>query len=632
MSKSKITPKKVSNPKDEEEAWTKTIEQIILLLENMVEDKKILVIGGKSFNPHQGVTNLSTEFINSLSMALKQESTEILTPSVKDNDVREAVIYQRPATNMKQPLKVTFYDTSAFSTIHDQEKLATLIRFLLEGKLKPSEFRPNLFKSEAELRKHYKNIEVKSSKIFKAVIYLEDDSNDGDAIILADLITKAIKRSDKRLVNTIPVIRVLLNGEKDPITADHKVSVSADESNLTKKHNFGLPQQRYNLETYRWSDAYTDFDMDTETCPPGYKQLQQQILDTCEKIKNAGQQENADQQKRELRGSPSLASPPTKLGKCSLGNATGFTRQKISDLNDIKEVFEDEETQDSGVTIDLDDELTDNDHDNETKTNENPTRQKNSDNTELCMNNTNLTNALIDSPIPSIANLQAAAPNSGRNSPHANIQAVALTQFSASPAGTPDGSSTPKQRSTSRSSGRRMSSPEIQPIGSFSRQNSAPTESSFYKESWEDTDTDNIFVNNTCNSYNNNYGFTPLRAQAVSSNFAKSSSMSNLQNLANKLNADISQRFKFNYRIPPAKSKIKSLSLLLFLEQLLEIIFYENSSGSVLGSIWQLNMRARGTSSSGEGGVARDQPLTDLFKTLMGKRIVGSKREAKRRN
>lgn len=95
--------------------------------------------------------------------------------------------------------------------------------------------------------------------------------------------------------------------------------------------------------------------------------------------------------------------------------------------------------------------------------------------------------------------------------------------------------------------------------------------------------------------------------EAVGKNSEKSKNLDETElPLQNK-----SDRFEFNVRLGPEDiTKKKSLSLLLLLEYLLDIIYHEDS---VTSHVWKIKPN------SGARSQDREIPLTDLFKSLMGR-------------
>ena len=574
-------------------------------LDNMSDEKKVLVIGGE----HVG----TTEFINSIDLALTDADKEKLGPSTKNFTLRPATIYKRiKVQKSKNPTHIVFYEAFGFEHMKDQCKLATILRFLLEGKLKPSEFHWSLIQQENFLRKHFKNIEVRSTKAFSAIIYLENEYDDAETVKISSLITKAINRSDKQTVKKIPVIRCFLNGEKDCITSDLKSSLSADDSNVTSKNDFGLPKHRFNLDSYSWIDGYTDIDIENEDLPAGYLQCQQEELDRCKQeqlnkqmskakdkiealgnVLEEGEESEEEQEKKSIEEvfssdieedtcTINSTEPPlfhlTSSPKSSSKNSTS-KMPPIIDINEL-EGTDDVDNDDSGVTLRI-----------------------HSDNTPGPSNishmNKNLAKALVDSPLPSIKNLNMIMQQSNSNSPNGSGVNTPKTQNDLT-------SSVNSRCSSFSKSSRRLSTPEISFNPSILKQQSVPSEISDHPLHQD---------------------FSIYRDKSVSSNFIKSASLSALQNIAP--NQEPSDRFEFNYRVKPTSDLKKTVSLLLFLEKVLEMIYYGHESA--LCFLWRVdrqqvqrfidneNRLISSSSNDNNGSSMAGLPLGNLLKSLIGK-------------
>ena len=301
--KPKISTKKIDPTKEKDTAhcYNATIEQIQLLLDHMTDEQRILVLGAKKVG--------KTAFINSIYFALTDKPKELLQSNhMAKNEIRKAEVFKRKVdirtvkvTNAQNPgtaiarkvlhkkaLNIDFYDSHGLEDVHDQDKLATILTYLLEGKLKDKEYHWTLMQNEKTLNKCYKNIEADQSAAFKAIILLEDyKENDGEAITLADTLNKAIRKSDKMSVKNIPIIRIMLDSDKSNdkhvtnnnrlILTDFKQGQEIDR--LSNKHNFGLPPMRFNLTTYKWSDMVSAYDMDCGDDPSGYIKLQEEMLE-----------------------------------------------------------------------------------------------------------------------------------------------------------------------------------------------------------------------------------------------------------------------------------------------------------------------------------------------------------------
>jgi len=225
-------------------------------------DHDVLVIGAHDVG--------KSSMINSLWLSMTGEKEERSPPVGKPYNYAPIPIYRRKTTySPKSGIRINggslkFWDTRGFQKVNQISRLATLFRFILEGRMAPGYFHQALMLSEDTVIKNCKKIDISRSNIYKAVIFIERE-NPTPAMVkqtqkLAEALQKGLSRSKFHAVKNIPIIRVKNGAEQEVRSLGRSTMTSV--SSCESLSEVGMPSQQHNIESYTWSVNYTDFDID----------------------------------------------------------------------------------------------------------------------------------------------------------------------------------------------------------------------------------------------------------------------------------------------------------------------------------------------------------------------------------
>jgi len=226
-------------------------------------DHDVLVIGAHDVG--------KSSLINSLWLSMTGETEERSPPVGKPYNFAAVPIYRRKATySATSGIRLNggslqFWDTRGFQKIHKLSMLATLFRFILEGRMPPSYFHQALMLEEAKVIKNCKRIDISKANFYKAVVFIERERPTVEMEMqtqkLADALRLGLSRSKFHAVKTIPIIRVK-NGAEREVKSLAKSQTITSVSSCESLCDVGMPARQHNIESYTWSVNYTDYDLD----------------------------------------------------------------------------------------------------------------------------------------------------------------------------------------------------------------------------------------------------------------------------------------------------------------------------------------------------------------------------------
>lgn len=226
-------------------------------------DHDVLVIGAHDVG--------KSSLINSLWLSMTGETEERSPPVGKPYNFAAVPIYRRKATYSAQSGirlnggSLQFWDTRGFQKIHKVSTLATLFRFILEGRMPPSYFHQALMLEESKVIKNCRRIDISRANIYKAVVFIERENPTFEMEVqtkkLADALRLGLARSKFHAVKTIPIIRVK-NGAEREVKSLAKSDTMTSVSSCESLSDLGMPTRQHNIESYTWSVNYTDYDLD----------------------------------------------------------------------------------------------------------------------------------------------------------------------------------------------------------------------------------------------------------------------------------------------------------------------------------------------------------------------------------
>jgi len=202
---SKPTIKKNTNvPKafSREEINDKSRTIIQNCLSHLDTNLNVLVLGGKDAG--------KSSLINSMNMSLTKEWKDVakLCPGRK-HVIDECVLLR----NRKINGKVTFWDARGFDEVHDDEQIALIIRYVLEGRI-PSKCIPCVLLMSVELiKKRYHRVVEPHRRRIDLVLFVSDPTTTPCTRLLK-LLQQAITSSKQTFINDVPVVSVVTKMDK----------------------------------------------------------------------------------------------------------------------------------------------------------------------------------------------------------------------------------------------------------------------------------------------------------------------------------------------------------------------------------------------------------------------------------
>lgn len=207
----------LTNLRFEQYKTTKLIQTVKMIKQSITKqfpkldgDHHVLVIGAHDVG--------KSSLINSLWLSMTGETEERAPPVGKPYNYASIPIYKRRAKYIHSKgitLKggsLQFWDTRGFHKIYNLSLLATLFRFILEGRMPPSYFHQALMLDEKTIEKNCKKIEINRNNMYKAVVFVERENPSPETYSQTQKLAKGLQmglsRSKFHAVKSIPIIRV----------------------------------------------------------------------------------------------------------------------------------------------------------------------------------------------------------------------------------------------------------------------------------------------------------------------------------------------------------------------------------------------------------------------------------------
>jgi len=191
----KTTNKGLSNSR--EEINDKSRRLIQNCLSHLDTNLNVLVLGGKN----SGKSSL----INSMHMSLTQEWKDVAKICPGRKHVIDECVMVR---NRKCNGKVVFWDARGFDEVHEDEQIALILRYVLEGRI-PSKCIPCVLLMSCELiKKRYHRVVEPHRRRIDLVLFVSDPTTTPCTRLLR-LLQQAITSSKQTLINDVPVVSVV---------------------------------------------------------------------------------------------------------------------------------------------------------------------------------------------------------------------------------------------------------------------------------------------------------------------------------------------------------------------------------------------------------------------------------------
>jgi len=191
----KTTNKGFSNSR--EEINDKSRRLIQNCLSHLDTNLNVLVLGGKN----SGKSSL----INSMHMSLTQEWKDVAKICPGRKHVIDECVMVR---NRKCNGKVVFWDARGFDEVHEDEQIALILRYVLEGRI-PSKCIPCVLLMSCELiKKRYHRVVEPHRRRIDLVLFVSDPTTTPCTRLLR-LLQQAITSSKQTLINDVPVVSVV---------------------------------------------------------------------------------------------------------------------------------------------------------------------------------------------------------------------------------------------------------------------------------------------------------------------------------------------------------------------------------------------------------------------------------------
>lgn len=180
-----------------EEINDKSRRLIQSCLSHLDTNLNVLVLGGKN----SGKSSL----INSMHMSLTQEWKDVAKICPGRKHVIDECVMMR---NRKCNGKVVFWDARGFDEVHEDEQIALILRYVLEGRI-PSKCIPCVLLMSCELiKKRYHRVVEPHRRRIDLVLFVSDPTQSPCTRLLR-LLQQAITSSKQTLINDVPVVSVV---------------------------------------------------------------------------------------------------------------------------------------------------------------------------------------------------------------------------------------------------------------------------------------------------------------------------------------------------------------------------------------------------------------------------------------
>jgi len=251
---------------DEKEVYervTLTKNSIKKNLPRINHDNNVLVIGARNVG--------KSSLINSIWLAMTGESEERSPPVGVTFHLGCHRLYGREAKysrdrGVRLPGgSVNLWDTRGIHLVHDEEKVALILQYLLEGRLEKSFFHQALILPVDKIKARFHNTEVSTKKHWKAVIFVErkdaDEKMQEQTQRLGRILQLALSRSKFNSIKNLPVLRTLNGAEEEVRKINSTLRKNMSSLSSTESLNeVGLPKQVFPIESYQWRIEYENFD------------------------------------------------------------------------------------------------------------------------------------------------------------------------------------------------------------------------------------------------------------------------------------------------------------------------------------------------------------------------------------
>lgn len=252
--------------KEQKEVYHKVSEvknQIKSNLPKVYHDNNVLVLGARNVG--------KSSLINSVWLAMTGESEERAPPVGVTFHLGCHKLYGREARysrdrGVRLPGgSINLWDTRGIHLVHEEEKVALILQYLLEGRLERSFFHQALILPIDKLKSRFHNTEVSTKKHWKAVIFVErknaDEKMRTQTERLGRILQSALSKSKFHSIKNLPVLRTL-NGAEEEVK-NISTTLRANKSSIGSTESLtevGLPRQWHPIESYQWQIQYESVD------------------------------------------------------------------------------------------------------------------------------------------------------------------------------------------------------------------------------------------------------------------------------------------------------------------------------------------------------------------------------------
>jgi len=228
-----------------EEINDKSRRLIQSCLSHLDTNLNVLVLGGKN----SGKSSL----INSMNMSLTQEWKDVAKICPGRKHVIDECVMMR---NRKCNGKVVFWDARGFDEVHEDEQIALILRYVLEGRI-PSKCIPCVLLMSCELiKKRYHRVVEPHRRRIDLVLFVSDPTTTPCTRLLR-LLQQAITSSKQTLINDVPVVSVVTKMDQLQSPAETASSFSEydfEQSISSSCHQCGHHDNKSTTTTHKNTD------------------------------------------------------------------------------------------------------------------------------------------------------------------------------------------------------------------------------------------------------------------------------------------------------------------------------------------------------------------------------------------
>jgi len=189
----KQSTKKRGNLTERNERFRKTIHNCFSHLHTNLN---VLVIGGNNAG--------KSSLINSMNMALRQQWYDCAKYQPgRCHLVDECVLFN----DKKTASKVVFWDARGFEDIHEDEHASLIIRYILEGRIKPKCIPCVLLMPKELIKKRYHRVEEPQRRRIDVILYVSDITMKPSERLM-NLMQMALNASKQSFIKQLPIISV----------------------------------------------------------------------------------------------------------------------------------------------------------------------------------------------------------------------------------------------------------------------------------------------------------------------------------------------------------------------------------------------------------------------------------------